>query len=150
MKTAAGRFLLIFCLSAQTLWAAGPTGIETQKTGTTGVTTGLTGGPTTGPNSNLGSGPLQDQKSMNMGGTLGGTVVPTPQVEVNKTVTAAPVVPNSFVIPQGQTPASVTPQTNLTQTPAPGSRTTKTPVQPLSFFARRSGRLGEPSWQPTQ
>jgi hypothetical protein len=100
MKTAPGRFLLILCLAAQPLWAAGPTGVEAQKPGSSSINIGLTGGsPTTGGNTNLGSSSLQPQQNINMSGSLG-AVTPAPQVGVNKTVTASPVVPGSIVAPR--------------------------------------------------
>lgn len=118
MKTAAGRFLLILCLSAQPLWA-GPVGVEAQKAGTTNPNTGLTGGnPTTNNNSGLGSGGITTQQ-LPMTGTLGapGSMTPTPTVQTNKPVTAAPIVPGSIVTPSGNTPETTTPQQGLTQTP---------------------------------
>jgi hypothetical protein len=121
MKTAAGRFLLILCFSTSTLWA-GPTGVETQKTGSASATTGLTGGvSTTGNNSGLGSGSLQQQQSMSLGGTLG-TVTPTPQVGVNPSGGAAPVLSGGVIAPQSL-PQSMAPAVapGLTRTPVSGT-----------------------------
>jgi hypothetical protein len=109
MKTAPGRFLLIFCLAAQPLWAAGPTGVEAQKPGPSNPNTGLTGGnPTAGGNNNLGASVLPSQQTLNMSGSLG-SATPTPRVGVDKTVTAAPVGPGSIV----------TPRTGIDQAPVP-------------------------------
>ncbi|MDD5629853.1 MAG: hypothetical protein PHU21_12360 [Elusimicrobia bacterium] len=123
MKTAAGRFLLIFCLSSQTLWAGGPVGVEAQKPGSTNPNTGLTGGtPTGGGNSSLGSGSLSTQQAP--AGTLGtlGGMTPAPQVEVNKTGAPVPMATNLNAAPQGlsRTPA---PQTVA---PAPQGRVENT------------------------
>ena len=98
MKTAASRLFLIFCLTGQPLWAANP--IIEQKPGASNSASGLTGGnPTTGGSNNLGSGSITPQTNTLTGGSFGG-VTPTPQVGVNKTVTAAPVAPGSLVTPR--------------------------------------------------
>ncbi|MBI5240176.1 MAG: hypothetical protein HY926_06865 [Elusimicrobia bacterium] len=146
MKTAASRFLIIFCLSVQPVWAANPIA-ETQKPGSSNAS-GLTGGgPSTGGNNNLGSNSLQPQQSINMSGTLGGSVSPAPTVGVNKTVTAAPVAPGSVVAPQAdltETPVS------KTQTPAAQPVVEKVGVRtPAPILPGEGELLPEKDGRPT-
>ncbi len=121
MKTAAGRFLFIFCLSTTSLWAVGPTGIETQKTGSTNPSTGLVGGGSaTGGNSNLGSGNITAPQT-SLTGPLGNTAASAPKVEVDKTMNAVSAAPNPIVTSQGQGP-----QPDITASPV---------IQPHAGFA---------------
>jgi hypothetical protein len=103
MKTAAGRFLLIFCLSATSLWAQ-HAGIDVQKPGDASVNTGPAGMTGSGDSTGLGSGSLQ-QQSVDMSGTPLGTVTTAPKVDVGQPVTAPQVAPNSLTAPQEQAPA---------------------------------------------